>query len=214
MKTKRYYAERVLLELQNDHRNIDFKIDEREVFLVLDDVVNDLAAKNYFETWKTTGAGIDEQFITTWEPIEVTDQPDGLPSFLTLPSNYAALPRNRGIDEVYPMRYNTKNQSSVVIMSHNDFRLYKNNPACGMQGRLFGYVQSNKIIFGSCDVGKTYGKEFGVRLVVRDSSQIGENDLYPIPSDKENFVVATAVDWFRSRRAQPTDSVRDNKDQE
>lgn len=211
MKTKSFYAEQVLIELQDDFRNLDFKIDEREVFLRMDAMVNELAAKNYFENWKLSGASIDEGFITTWEPVAVVDQNNGLPSYFIFPSNYAALPRNAGINEVYPIKFISENQPPVVIMSHTDYRRYLSNPASKMGGRLAGYPHGGRFYFTTCEVGKNYGN-MGVRLVVRDSSTIGDNDLYPIPADKENEVVATLVQWFRDRRLQPTDSVRDNKD--
>lgn len=66
-KSKAYYAERILKALQDAFRNADFKIGEREVFLVLDDVVNAMAKDNYFENWKFFGPGLDEGFITTWD---------------------------------------------------------------------------------------------------------------------------------------------------
>lgn len=213
MQTKKYFAEQVLLELQNDFRNIDFKIDEREVFLRLDSVVNELARKNYFDNWKLNGAGVDEQFITTWEPVVVTDPDDESPSYLTLPSSYAALPKNGGIDEVYPLKYTDSSPSAVVILSHSDYRMLSRNPAFGMQGRLSAYVQGKKLIFMQCKVASNFGKNFGVRLVVRDSSLIADNELYPIPSDHQKTVVDQCVQWFRDHRMQPTDSVRDNKDQ-
>lgn len=213
MKTKKWYTHQIMNELENDKLNFDFKIDEREVFIRVDAIVNELAKNNYLENWKLSGAGIDEGFITTWEPIIVTDQPNGNPSYLTIPSNYAALPKNRGIDEVYPLRYNTTHQSSVVILSHTDFRLYQNNPAGGMQGRLFGYLKGMQLIFGTCEVGKKYGNNFGVRLVVKDSGQIANDELYPIPADIEQTVIDTAVAWFKKRILTPTDEVRDNKNE-
>jgi len=212
MQTKRFFAEQVLRELQDDYRNMDFKIDEREVFLRLDAVVNDLAKKSYFENWKLTGSTLDEQYITTWEPVVVVDQPNSNPSYLVLPASYAALPRNRGIDEVYPLKFNTTHQPAVIILSHTDFRQFANNPARDMQGRLYAYVQGNRLYFGTCDVGSKYGKNFGVRLVVRDSSQIADDELYPIPADQQQNVITICVEWFQNRRAQPTDSVRDDKD--
>lgn len=211
MKTKRQFAEQILNELQDDYRNIDFKIDEREVFLRMDAVVNEMASKNYFENWKMAGATIDEGFITTWEPVTVVDQENGNPSYFIFPSNYPALPKNGGIAEIYPLRWVTENQSPVVILSHEDYRRYINNPARSFSGRLAGYPKGSRFYFTKCKVKSEYG-DMGVRLAVRDSSVIGNNEVYPIPSDRENELVATLVEWFRNRRLQPTDSVRDNKD--
>lgn len=210
MKTKKLYAERVLTQLQDDYRNIDFKIDEREVFLALDTIVNDLARQNFFDNWKVYGSEVDEQYVTTWENVEVTDDEDGRPSYLTLPSNYAALPNNKGIDEIWPLNYGEYNQS-VVIMTHRDLRLYQNSMANSLQDRLGGYPQGRKFIFNQCGVKGKIGN-MGVRLVGINSSDIGANDPYPIPADKEMEVITMAVEWFKSRRLQPTDQVRDNND--
>jgi hypothetical protein len=212
MKSKRFFSDQIILKLQNDYPNQDLKISEREVFTRIDAIVNHMAAGNFLANWKLSGAGIDEGFITTWEPVLVTDLPNGKSSYLTFPSNWAGLPKNRGIDEVYPLKYNTTDQPAVVILSHSDYRLYQNNPASSMQGRLYGYVRGMDLIFGTCDVGKKYGKEFGVRLVVKDSSQIAINEIYPIPSDTEGDVVDAVVKWFVEKRLQTTDEVRDNKD--
>lgn len=212
MKTKRQYAERAIVQLQNADRNIDFKIDERQVFLIMDSVANRMAADNYFSNWKLTGATIDEGFITTFEPVTIIDPADGNFSYLDIPSNYAALPRNRGIDGVYPMKYKTSNQQSVIVMSHMEYRQFMNNPARGMAGRLYGYLKGMRLIFGECGVGKKYGTQWGVRLVVRDSSLIGNDQWYPIPADKEEEFIDAVVEKLMIRRDQPTDTVRDNND--
>lgn len=213
MKTKRQYSDRVMFRLKNDHRNIDWKIDERQVFLMLDEVVNSLAADNYFSNWRLTGAGIDEGFITTFEPVSVVDPGNGLFSYIDIPCNWAALPKNRGIDGIYPLKYTQGSTQSVIVMSHMDYRQFMNNPARGMEGRLFGFLKGMRLTFGTCDVGKKYGTNFGVRLVVRDSSQIGLDQWYPIPSDFEDDVIDRVVEKLIGKRLTPTDSVRDNKDQ-
>lgn len=213
MKSKRQYSDRVMFRLQNDHRNIDWKIDERQVFLMLDEVVNSLAADNYFANWRLTGAGIDEGFITTFEPVTVTDPGNGLFSYLDIPCNWAGLPKNRGIDGVYPLKYTQQSTQSVIVMSHMEYRQFMNNPARGMEGRLFGFLKGMRLTFGTCDVGVKYGTNFGVRLVVRDSSQIGLDQWYPIPADFEDDLVDRVVEKLIAKRLTPTDSVRDNKDQ-
>jgi len=159
IKTKRFYAQRVIEQLQNDYPNLDLKIDERDVFPVMDDAVNKLAAQNYFDNWKFTGEGIDEAFITTFPEVEVTDQEDEQPSYFTFPSNYAELPKNRGIDEIYPLQFQQRGQDfSVVIMSHTDYRRFKNLYAGSLEGRLGGYPEGMKFIFTSCAGSTTQGR--------------------------------------------------------
>ncbi len=212
--SKRWVAQQVITELQNDKPNIDFKIDEREIFNRMDAEVNQMARQSFFDNWKFSGANLDEQFITTWDgenAITIVDPPNGQPSYLELPASYVDLPRNRGIDEVWPLDYTDYSQS-VVITSHRDIRLYKNNKAGNMQGRLFAYPQGRRLIFSTCNVSKKYCEKFGVRLVIRDSSLIGYDEVYPIPADKMKALITILVVWFRARREQPTDRVRDSND--
>lgn len=211
MKNKMWFSEQVFLALQNDYPNIDTKLDQREVLLRLDATVNELAAKNYFENWKFGGYGVDDQFVTTFE-VDVIDRENGKPSYFTLPANYAALPRNGGIVEIYPVRWKTFNQPAVVVMSPEDYRRYLSNAAANMQGRLAGYPKSGIFEFTTCEVKKKYGENFECRLVIRDSSQIANDAPYGVPADKENLLISTVVAWYRARREVPTDSVRDNKD--
>lgn len=212
IKSKRYYAQRVILGLQNEYPNQDFKIDEREVFPVIDDIVNRMAETDYFDNWKMSGQHLDEHFITQWDEITVVDQDDEQPSYFNFPSNYAALPNNRGIDEIWPLNYRQKGDDhSVAIMTHADFRRFKSLQAGKLEGRLGGYPQGTRFYFTTCGVKKRYGN-VGLRLVIRNSADIAIDAPYPIPSNREGDVVLMAIQWFMNKRDQPTDEVRDGKD--
>lgn len=211
MKTKKYYADRVISALQNAYPNIDFKIQEREVFLVIDDIVNSLAKANFFENWKFGNQMIDEQYTTTWDgdaAITVVSPVNQL-SYIELPANYAALPMNRGIEEVWSLNYE---YGSVKIIQHRDLRLYKNNMAGNLQKQLGGYPQGTRFYFSETQVDKNYSSRFGVRLVIRDSSQISLTSPYPIPSSAEEEVIGKAIIYFMNKRLQPTDTIRDGND--
>lgn len=214
IRTKRYYAEQILLGLQNNYPESDWKIDFREIYPQMDHVVNKLAAQNYFDNWKLTGTGIDEQFITTWDEVTVTDYDNKVPSEFTIPSNYAALPNNRGIDEIVPLKFQQNgNDYSVVIMSHGDYRRYKQMPAGKLEGRLGGYPKGKKFIFTECGVKKKYGNMM-VRLVVRSASDIAADEQYPIPANFEGQVIKEVMLYFVEKRNEPTDIVRDKNDKE
>jgi len=175
--------------------------------------VNKLAAQDYFENWKMTGQGIDSQFLTWWDEIVVSDFGDDKPSEFTFPSNYAALPNNRGIEEIYPLKFQQRgNDHSVVIMSHSEYRGYKDLYAGKLEGRLGGYPRGDKFIFTSCGVKSKYGN-MGLGLVVRSSSDIAIDAPYPIPSNWEGEVIKQVMTFFVMKRAEPTDEVRDAKDQ-
>lgn len=212
IKSKLYYAQRVILGLQDDYPNQDWKIDVREIYPVLDDIVNALAAQNYFSNWTMAGAGIDEGFITTWEDVVVTDYENEVPSEFTFPSNYAALPNNDGIIGVIPMKQQLRGSDhSVVVVTYEQWLKYKNMPAGQFQGRLAGYPRGGKFKFTSCGVKKKYGNMI-VRLAVRSAADIPVDQPYGIPSNHEGDVVSKAKLYFVEKRMMPTDYVRDKND--
>lgn len=211
-KTKQYYAQRVILGLQDDYPSLEFKIQEREVYPVLDDIVNRMAEQDYFDNWKFSGTGIDEHFITTFDEITVVDQDNELPSYFELPTNYAALPNNRGIDEIWPLKYKQKGDDhSVVIMTHADFRRFKSMKAGKLEGRLGGYPKGTTFEFTTCGVKKKYGN-VGLRLVIRSSKDISVTAPYPIPANREGDVILMTIKYFVDKRSGQTDVVRDSKD--
>jgi hypothetical protein len=216
MRTKWSYAESVINELQNDYPGRDLKIDPREVLIRLDAKVNAMAKQGYLENWKMGhGANVDEQFVTTWENIVVTDPGSGQPSYFTIPANYANLPRNGGIEQVYFMNPYSGNKTRyfdpVIIKSFRDVAAYRNNMAGNLEGRVSGYPKGRTFIFDRGNIFAKYGNA-AIRLVIRDSSAIGDSDPYPLPADIEDQVIAELVDWFRERRAQPTDTIKDAND--
>lgn len=209
---KRSFAQQILNELSKERLNIDFRIDEREVFLRMDAIVNEMGRVSYLQNWKLSSAYLDEQFVTTWDGdnaltvVDVEDQP----SYFTLPASYSDLPRNSGIQEIWPLEYSEFNQS-VVIMSHGDLRMFQNTKAANMQGRLFGYPKGELFVFGETEVAAKFGEKFGVRLAIRDSSMISLTAPYPVPADKHQELITRCVDWFRKRLMVGSDDIRDGK---
>lgn len=216
MRTKWSYAESVIKELQNDYPGRDLKVDPREVLLRLDAMVNQMAKAGFIENWKMGNATqLDEQFITTWEWIAITDPANKMPSYFTIPANYVNLPRNGGIEQVYFENAFNGNKARyfdpVIIKSFRDVAAYRNNMAANLEGRISGYAKGRTFVFDRGGVGAKYGNA-GIRLAIRDSSEIGDSDPYPIPADIEQTVIEELVDWFRERRKQPTDTIKDAND--
>lgn len=202
--TKEYYAESVLRELSADPLTRDFKISPREVYRRLDTIVNDLAKNSYFENWKSGYRGLSEMFMTTWDSVEVTDFEDSLPSTLNIPATYSDIGRNEGI-QLIPLE---NADVTVTITTIMEMRQFRNTPAGDLQGGLAAYPIGNRMVFNRTKVKAKYGNMM-VRLAVRDSSAIGDNQPYPIPADKEGLVIKAAVEWFRDRLRQGIDPVRD-----
>lgn len=212
--TKKYYSDRILKNLMDAFPNGDVKVGEREIFVVVDDIVNSMAVDNYFDNMKLYGASVDEGFVTTWDgadAIDVVDPDDGEgQSYITLPATPVALPKNGGVLEVWPLNFS---KGSVKLRDHADIRRTRNLMSGGMQGQLGGYRRGNLFVFDQIGVSKNYSKKFGVRLVVKDSTAISTTGFYPIPADMKEEVIRRATLYFRERReGTPTDTVRDKVD--
>lgn len=216
MATKKTYSDRIILGLQNSYPEIDFKIDEREVFLVVDDIVNAMAKQNYLDNWKIYGAMADESFVTEWSganSITVVDPAD-LPSYIVLPAVPVALPMNGGILEVWPDNYSF---GSVKIMRHEDVRRTRNLMSGNLQEQLGGFpsniiAQEPRFVFNQINVGKNFAPTFGVRLCIKNSSAVGLNDPFPLAPDIQQQVIDQGIQYFMRKRMAPTDTVRDSQD--
>lgn len=212
VKSKLYFSELVLLELNSQFRNRDEKIDQRDVIIRLDQIVNEGAKLGIFESWNLGERSIDDLFITTWDGrlnswLAITDVSDTGESYFTLPSNYVVLPRNGGIVQVYL----EKNYfDPIAILSAPEAITIRNTMAGNLEGRLGVYVRGGRVYFkGRQDIGAKFGGA-GVQLVIRDASAIADDAPYPIDAAQEKMVIAQAVEWFRNRNNQGADKVRES----
>jgi len=215
LKTRVTYGEEVLNELYSV-RGRDEKIDIREIYLQLDAIVNELAKKGFLENMQMGfGSSVDDQFVTSFEWLTVTDPSNNGLSYIAIPANYANLPKNQGIQEVYFQNdfsaRKKKYYDPVIITSFKDRSTYRNSHANNLEGRISCFPKGGSLYFDRGGVNNTYGP-IGMRLVIRDSGAISDSAPYPIPADLEREVIMKVVDWFRNRRQQPVDLIKDNND--
>lgn len=216
MKTRLWFAEQILLNLQDSNRNRDEKIDVREIYPIMDNQVNALVKQGFFENWKLGFGGIDDLYTTTFEWITPTDPANSGPSYFSLPvTSYTTLPKNQGIQDIYFQNdfssVKKKYFAPVLIISFKDLSAYRSNMASGLQGRISCYIKNGIVYFDRGNINKVYGN-IGLRLAVRDSSQILDNGPYAVPAEHEGTVINNCVAFFRARRQQPTDLIRDSND--
>lgn len=215
MRTRVWYGESVMNQLSSGLRNRDERIDIRECYSVIDQIINRLARESFLENWKLGFNGVDENFITRWEWLPITDPTDDGPSYFTSPATWVNLPKLQGINSVYFQNDFTavtkKYFDTIHIMSQTDVQNLRNNLAGSLQGRLSVTPRGQNLYFNQGNVGTVYG-QVGLALVIKDSSAISDSAPYPIPADIESRVIEEAVQYFLRRRATPADLVRDRVD--
>lgn len=215
MSTRAVYIERVLNEVY-PVRGRDEKIDPREIIAALDDWVNENAKAGFLLNMKMGfGPHISDQFVTTFEWLTITDPANKVPSYVAIPANYADLPNNMGIQEVYfenSFTSPTKKYYDPVIIRRSAAQSEsRGSMASELEGRLSVSVRNGNLVFNKGLIAARYGN-VGIRLVVRDSSQILDTAPYPVPSDLVNQMIADVADRLRQRRLSPVDLLKDNND--
>jgi hypothetical protein len=217
MKTKAWYAERIIRDIRAGYTGRDLKIDEREVFLHMDSFINTAAKEGYLEKLQLgITNSVDDNLLTTYEWLTPTDPPNGSPSYVSIPTNYVGLPRNEGIVNVYfqndfsaPKK---KYFDPVLIIQYRDIAAYRNDMAQNNDGRISVAPKNGILYFNRGTIFATYGA-IGLQLLVRDSSVIGDNDLYPIPAEREEEFIRMIVAWYRDRiNKNPADLIKDSVD--
>lgn len=215
MKTRVWYGEQILNQLHNGLRNRDEKISIREVYAQMDNVLNNAARMGFLENWKMGTGQLDQQFITRFEWLTLTDPANYGNSYVAMPANYVNLPRQQGINEVYfendPTKVTKKYFEPVIVISQKDSITYRGNMAGQMQGRLSCWQQGVNLVFSQPNVNSVYGR-IGMALVVHDATTFADTDWYPVPADFEGPLVQQCVDYFMARRARASDLVRDDND--
>lgn len=213
IKNKLWFAERIAGELY-PLRSRDEKIDLREIILMMDSFCNALAKEGLLETWKLGATNsVDDAFTTTFEWTTPTDA-SNQPSYLTMPAVPVMVPNQGGIVQVY-FRNNLGNKKKyydpVIIMQHRDIAAYRNTLGGDLEGRLGVYTKNGILYFNQSGIAAKYG-DVGLQLMIRDSASISDDSVYPIPADYEAEFISRCVAWFRSRKSQPVDVLKDNND--
>lgn len=214
IKTRIHYGEQVLNNIYAV-RSRDEKVDIREIYLVIDQIVNRLAKEGFLENWKMGYNGVDELFLTRFEWISITDPDDDGNSYFTSPAIWSALPKLQGVNNIYFQNdFNAvtkKYFDTIFIITQQDFQKYRRNPSGNLQGFLSVYPSGSTFIFNQPNVGTTYGN-IGIALVIKSSFDIADSAPFPIPANVEEQVIQEATDIFLKRRFTPVDKVRDNND--
>lgn len=216
LRTKFSYVETVLTELRAQFIGRDLQLDPRDVLLKMDSIVNESAKAGLLQNWKMNlGGGIDDQFITDFTPLTVTDPVNKGASFVQIPAHYGALQDNLGIDQVYFVNSFTtpkrKYFDPVLIVSFKDISSYRNTIGADLEERISCYPKGGYLYFDRGEINLKYGP-IGIRQFVRDSGAIADDAPYPISATEESMIMNQLIQFYRLRLAQQGDLIKDAED--
>jgi hypothetical protein len=204
--TKRSIATEVIKIYSGGNKSKDSGLDVRDVILLVNHVLNHKVKLKFFENYSFDRSGVDGQYIASFPNIDVTKDTARGEYYSLLPSIYVALPNNRGIRQVSPM----KNQRDPFIIRQNGNRgIHSLLPSGNLEGRIGLYPEGSKIWYDA-DMGKKNITKVLIKLVVASPDNIGENDSLPLDAAAVSDVIKEVYTILMGR--QPHDKINDNNE--
>jgi len=149
------------------------------------------------------------EYITTYDDIEVKNDEKHKIMWSKLPAKYLNLPRNMG---VYSVSLTEDLWNAFIPVSPNFRSLYNGLGASCLEDRIGYWVERGKIYFQGMDQSDNIGK-VSIKLIVSSSEIDDEDEVFPIPADKEMEVIKLALEMYGVQKQIPKDQINDNIDE-
>lgn len=205
--TKAILAQQIIRRLSGGEKRSDSELDRREVMRLVAQAINEKIKENFFENYKLGEPGVEGQYIATYKNVAVLKDTDTNEFYSILPSNYAALPKGRGIRQVSPM----KNQRVPFIIRENGNQgIYNTLPAGKLEGRIGVYPEGLRLNYTS-DMDKAGVKKVLIKIAVGAPDSLAEGDPLPIDSSAEFAVIERVLGWLKDPA--PIDKINNDNPQ-
>lgn len=210
MKTKYELAEQALRILSGGDIQKDSDTQIREMMKVISQARDMLVRQ---ELWQLMTMGdiidISGEYISTYDDVKVSYDERKKVMYSTLPAQYINLPRNMGVYHISLM----EDQFNAFIPTHAHFRsLYNNLQSQRLEGRIGYWIEGDKIYYQGID--KTdHIPEVCMKLIVASNEIDDEDEMFPIPPDKELDVIKLALELYGMQKQIPNDQINDNIDE-
>lgn len=184
------FAQRVLRLLSSGkYVRSEFKFEERDVLLLLDDVTAMLAKKDFYQNYNLGDKSISDEFLTIYEDWPVKFSDSRLEYYSDAPARAISLPNGMGIWEIRPMK---DPYYSFIPLGTGSQPLYaplESSQLCGDIGFL---PEGGKIFYqGMNKSTKKYDKVL-IKMVASNSFE-NPNDDVKIPADYINEAMKECI---------------------
>ncbi|HAD96401.1 MAG TPA: hypothetical protein DCG19_03285 [Cryomorphaceae bacterium] len=204
MTTKGKLAEQILRLLKGGDLGAEIETDEREIFLLIGQVINQLIKAERFLNLNENDRHTSPTFIASYEDVPLA--PYQRVCKLTLPAYPVSLPRNMGVWRIAPM---TDFNNPFIPMQSGQYAMFQGHVAGILQSKTGYEVQGREVIF-TRDLISLGTTEVFVQLIILDIDQYDEFEPLPINTDQEMQVIQQVVQILAPRPE--SDKVVDNKD--
>lgn len=207
MTTKFQLAEQILRVLNGGDVSRDSSITYQEVALAVSQARDKFVREDIWARKAVGDDSINAEYLSRYcLDLECDLKTDEY--YVTLPARPINLERNKG---VYRVSYIGDQSNSFVPGSTGALSLYTGLDAEVPSGRKVYYVEEDKIYFTG--VKKKDGLKQILVVMIASSSEIDDEDPFPVPADKELDIVDFVIRLYAPQKAQPEDVINDNVDQ-
>ena len=205
MITKYALAELALRRLSGGDISKDSEINIREMMLAVSQA-RDFVVRQ--ELWQLLAMGevdIAGEYITTYEDVAIHKDDKKNLYYSDIPANYINLPKDMGVYQISLMQ---DQFNSFVPTSSTFFSMYRGLLSQDLGGRKGYFVEGKRVYYTNMASADDIEKAL-FKLVV-SSSEVDEDDIFPIPADKEMEVINMAVQSYLQMKQIPNDQLNDN----
>lgn len=207
MATKYSLAEQALRIISGGPISKDSDTSIREVMLLIGQARDYLIRTEIFQLM-IAGAGVDipGEYISEYEGIKVSYDKTKKIFYSDLPATYIVLPRDRGVYQVYRAE---ELHNPFVPVPTQFSGLYSGLGGSQLEGRDSYYVKKNRIYYPGMQKASA-PNSISIELIVASSEIDDEDELFPIPADKEMQVIQSAIQLLMTQKQILNDKVNDN----
>lgn len=179
-------------------------VDIREIYKLIEQVLNSMLKTDYFKTTMNLGDTVPEGLaVATYENVPIERWRNT--ARLLLPCNYMRLPHGLGVSSIGPQELtapsNDLNSQFIPIPSGHSV-LLNGQPMIDSLLGLIGYEVNGMYAIFKDDITQAPNNITAavVKLVVMDISQYGDYDFLPIPADMEAPVIEQVFQMLSGQR--------------
>ena len=149
------------------------------------------------------------EYITSYDDVEVKYDDKQKIMWAKLPAKPLNLPRNMGI---YNVHLTEDMFNAFIPVSPNFPSLYRDLGASCLEDRIGYFYKRDKIFFVGMDKSDNI-PTISLNLIVSATDVDDEDEVFPIPADKEMQVIQLALDMYGMQKQIPKDQINDNIDE-
>lgn len=190
MLTKKKVSELTISRLSGGAPSFSNKIDEREVWVVIDAVIASLVDADYRANIARGSYDINGAWIKTFEDVQVKESKSRKEFYIDLPAYLTSLPQDRAIRMITPME---DQSTQYTVINNNSIGVFANLEAGGMERTC--YIEGAKVYFPRWSLGLT---KVLVKMIP-STDALDEDEMLPMPGTAESMLLEQVYAKFKEQ---------------